>query len=42
MSIHNVRFLIHMMEDARKAIQEDRYQQFMEETLAKFGDERGF
>ena len=29
-----------MMEDARKAIQEDRYQQFMEETLAKFGDEK--
>ena len=42
MSIHNVRFLIHLVEQARVAIQEDRYQEFMEETLKEFGDERGF
>ena len=42
MSIHNVRFLIHLVEQARLAIQEDRYQEFMEETLKEFGDERGF
>lgn len=42
LSIHNVRFLIRLMEEARKAIQEDRYEEFMQETLLKFGDERGF
>ena len=42
MSIHNVRFLIKLVEDARKAIQEDRFGDFMKEKLAEFGDERGF
>ena len=42
LSIHNVRFLIHMMEDARKAIKEDRFSEFKKEFLDKFGDERGF
>ena len=42
MSIHNVRFLIRLVEDARKAIQEDRFGDFMKEKLAEFGDERGF
>ena len=42
MSIHNVRFLIHLVEQAREAIKEDRYTEFMEETLKEFGDERGF
>ena len=42
MSIHNVRFLIRLVEQAREAIKEDRYQEFMEETLKEFGDERGF
>lgn len=42
MSIHNIRFLIHLMEGARKAIQEDRFGDFMELTLQAFGDERGF
>ena len=42
LSIHNVRFLIHMMEEARKAIKEDRFLEFKEEFLKKFGDERGF
>ena len=43
MSIHNLRFLLKLMEDARKAIKEDRFAQFREEKLAsmKF-DERGF
>ena len=42
LSIHNVRFLIHLVEKARKAIKEDRYKEFKEETLKEFGDERGF
>ena len=42
MSIHNVRFLIRLVEQAREAIKEDRYKEFMEETLKEFGDERGF
>ena len=42
LSIHNVRFLIHMMENARKAIKEDRFTEFKKEFLDKFGDERGF
>ena len=42
MSIHNVRFLIRLVEDARKAIQEDRFGDFMKEKLTEFGDERGF
>ncbi len=42
MSIHNVRFLIHLVEQAREAIKEDRYKEFMEKTLEEFGDERGF
>ena len=42
LSIHNVRFLIHLVEQAREAIKEDRYKEFKEETLREFGDERGF
>ena len=43
MSIHNVRFLVKLMEDARKAIKEDRFNDFKEETLAKMKfDHRGF
>ena len=43
MSIHNLRFLIKLMEDARKAIKEDRFNEFKAEKLAsmKF-DHRGF
>lgn len=42
-SIHNIRFLIKLMEDARTAIKEDRFNEFKAEKLAtmKF-DERGF
>lgn len=43
MSIHNIRFLIRLMENARQAIKENRYLDFMNETLANMGfDERGF
>ena len=42
MSIHNVRFLIHVMEGAREAIKEDRFREYMDVTLAAFGDKRGF
>lgn len=42
LSIHNVRFLIHMMEEARLAIKEDRFVKFKKDFLNKFNDERGF
>lgn len=43
MSIHNLRFLVKLMEDVRKAIKEDRFNDFKEETLAKMKfDHRGF
>ena len=42
-SIHNLRFLVKLMEDARKAIKEDRFNDFKKETLAKMKfDHRGF
>ena len=42
-SIHNLRFLIKLMEDARSAIKEDRYNEFVEEIYSKSKfDERGF
>ncbi|MBR4444627.1 MAG: tRNA guanosine(34) transglycosylase Tgt [Solobacterium sp.] len=43
MSIHNIRFLLKLMEDVREAIRNDRFNDFKNETLAamKF-DERGF
>lgn len=46
LSIHNLRFLIHIAEEARKAIKEDRYGDFKEEMFKKYGlnsiDSRGF
>lgn len=42
LSIHNIRFLIHLMEGAREAIKEDRFGDFMKIQMAMFGDERGF
>ena len=42
MSIHNIRFLVHLMEGAREAIKEDRFGDFMKVQLAAFGDDRGF
>ena len=43
MSIHNIRFLLKLMEDARTAIKEDHFNDFKKEVLStmKF-DERGF
>ena len=42
LSIHNIRFLIHMMEEARTAIKEDRFGDFKDEFIRKYGDKRGF
>ena len=42
MSIHNIRFLIKLMEGAREAIKEDRFGDYMKLQLAAFGDDRGF
>ena len=43
LSIHNVRFLLKLMEDARRSINEDRYLDFKNETLSQMKfDERGF
>ena len=37
LSIHNIRFLTRLMEEARKAIQEDRYLDFKNEFFEKYG-----
>ncbi len=43
MSIHNLRYLIRLCEEARLAIKENRFGDFKKETLAAMGfDERGF
>ncbi len=43
MSIHNVRFLIRLMEEMRTAIKEDRFADYKKEKLASMQfDERGF
>ena len=43
LSIHNLRFLIRIVEGAREAIKEDRYSQYKNDILNKYGfDERGF
>ena len=43
MSIHNLRFLIKLMEDIRLAIKEDRFVQFKKDLLENsYFDERGF
>ena len=43
MSIHNLRFLLKLMEDIRLAIKEDRFLEFKQETLEKYKfDDRGF
>lgn len=40
-SLHNIRFLIHQMEEARKAIREDRFLEFAAQVLSDFKSERG-
>ncbi|SJZ54962.1 queuine tRNA-ribosyltransferase [Anaerorhabdus furcosa] len=43
MSIHNLRFLLRLTEQARQAIKEDRFGDFKKEILEKYAfDERGF
>ena len=43
LSIHNLRFLIRLVEDARKAIEQDRFIEFKEDILNRYKfDERGF
>ena len=42
LSIHNLRFLIKLMEDVRVAIKENRFLDFKSDVLKKFGDKRGF
>ncbi len=43
MSIHNLRFLLRLTEQARAAIKEDRFGDFKKEILEKYAfDERGF
>ena len=36
LSIHNIRFLIHLMEQIREAIKEDKFLEFKEEYLKKY------
>jgi queuine tRNA-ribosyltransferase len=43
LSIHNLRFLLKLTEDARQAIKDDQYKEFKERILSTYGfDERGF
>ena len=43
MSIHNLRFLIRLMESIREAIAQDRFTEYKDYILKKYGfDERGF
>ena len=42
LSIHNLRFLISIVEGARRAIKEDRFEEYKNEILKKYGDSRGF
>ena len=41
-SIHNIRFLIRLAEQAREAIKNDRFLEFKEAMYAAYGDKRGF
>lgn len=42
LSIHNIRFLISMMEKAREAIKNDRFNEFKEDFLKSFNSKKGF
>lgn len=42
LSIHNIRFLIKMMEESREAIQEDRFGDFKDAFISKYGSKKGF
>lgn len=41
-SLHNIRFLIHTMEEAREAIKNDRFLEFAAKRLSAFKGDRGF
>lgn len=41
-SIHNIRFLISLVEKAREAIKENKFKEFKEEVYKKYNDPRGF
>lgn len=41
-SLHNIRFLIRVMEGARKAIKNDSFLEYKERVMKEFGNERGF
>ncbi len=42
LSLHNVRFLIRVVEGAREAIRADRFMEYKRDTIAKFGGHKGF
>ena len=42
MSIHNLRFLIRVVEGARLAIQDNRFGEYAKTVLTQYGDDRGF
>jgi queuine tRNA-ribosyltransferase len=42
MSIHNLRFLIRVIEGARLAIQQQRFSDYASQVLLQYGDDRGF
>jgi queuine tRNA-ribosyltransferase len=42
MSIHNLRFLVRVVEGARKAIETNQFATYAEQVLRQYGDERGF
>ena len=41
LSIHNLRFLIRLTQDAQKAIEEDRFKEFKDDMFDKFGFNKG-
>jgi queuine/archaeosine tRNA-ribosyltransferase len=42
MSIHNLRFLIRVVEGARLAIEEKRFELYRQHVLSQFGSDKGF
>ena len=42
LSLHNTAFLLEIAKGAREAIKEDRFKEYKEEVLRKYGDSRGF
>lgn len=42
MSIHNLRFLINIVENARLAIEANRFESYAKQVLDDYGDDRGF